>query len=183
MSLATESTTESKTFCVNHPQTETYLRCNKCGKPVCMKCVQRTPVGYRCNECLGEQRAGYYTATLLDYALAVIIGVILGAIAAFVVTFINLGLFSIIIAIFAGPFAGGIISEAIRRAVSKRRGRYLGLTASAAIVVGALAILILPALPFVLAGVPGILARVLLNIGFWVFLALAVSTTFARLRA
>jgi hypothetical protein len=148
-----------------------------------MKCVQRTPVGYRCKECLGEQRAGYYNATPVDHVLAGIIGVVLGAIAAFVMLLFNLGFFSIIIAIFAGPFVGGIISEIIRRIISKRRGRYLALTACVAVGVGALAVLLLPALPFLLAGVSGALGRVLFNIGFWVFLALALSTTYARLRA
>lgn len=150
---------------------------------MCLKCVQRTPVGYRCKECLGEQRAGYYTATPVDHVLAAVLGLFLGGIAAFIMTFINLGLFSIIIAIFAGPFAGGIISEIIRRVTGKRRGRYLGLTACAAIVIAALAVLLLPVLPFLLAGVPRVLSARLLNLGFWVFLALTVSTTFARLRA
>ncbi len=173
-----EPTTESKIFCVNHPQTETLLRCNKCGKPVCLKCVQRTPVGYRCNECLGVQRAGYYTATPIDYVIAAIVGVILGALSAFLMLFVNLGLFSIIIAIFAGPFAGGIISEAIRRLTGKRRGRNLALIACIAIAIGALA----PVLaPFLLSG--GRAYGSLLNIGYWVFLALTLSTTFARLRA
>ncbi len=178
MSVATEPA-QTKTFCVNHPQAETYLRCNKCGRPVCMKCVQRTPVGYRCNECLGMQRAGYYTATSLDYGLAVIIGVILGALAGLVMSLIG-GFW--IVAIFAGPIAGGIISEAIRRAIGKRRGRYIALAACGAVAVGSLAVLLLPALPFLLAGATGILARLLLNIGFWIFIALALGTTYTRLR-
>lgn len=180
MSLATEPTIESKTFCVNHPQTETYLRCNKCAKPVCMKCVQRTPVGYRCKECLGEQRAGYYNATSLDHVLAAVIGVILGAVGGFVMLLIG-GFW--LIAIFAGPLAGGIISESIRRVVGKRRGRYIALVSCIAIALGALAVLLLPALPFLLRGVPGALTRALFNIGFWIFIALALSTTYARLRA
>lgn len=180
MSLATEPTTETKLYCTNHPQTETLLRCNRCGRPMCLKCVQRTPVGYRCKECLGEQRAGYYTATPLDHALAAILALVLGAVAAFILSL--LGYFWLI-AIFAGPFAGGIISETIRRVTGKRRGRYLGVTACVALVLGALGILVLPALPFVLAGAPGVLSRVVLNIGFWIFLILTVTTTFARLRA
>ncbi|HZQ08257.1 MAG TPA: hypothetical protein VFD70_16855 [Anaerolineae bacterium] len=178
MTIATQPA-QTKTFCVNHPETETYLHCNKCGKPVCMKCVQRTPVGYRCNECLGQQRAGYYNATALDYTIAAIVGVFLGALGGFVMTLIG-GFW--IVAIFAGPIAGGIISEVIRRAVSKRRGRYTALIACVAVTAGALAILFLPAIPFVLAGAPGVIARVLFNIGFWIFLALAISTTYARLR-
>ncbi len=178
MTLATESP-QTKTFCVNHPQTETYLKCNKCGKPVCMKCVQRTPVGYRCNECLGLQRAGYYNATTFDYILASIIAVVLGAIGGFFISLIGFWL----VAIFVGPIAGGIISEAIRRVISKRRGRYLALVATTALVVGAIIVLLAPAIPLVLAGRPQLLARVFLNIGFWIFLALAASTVYARLRA
>ncbi len=150
---------------------------------MCLKCVQRTPVGYRCKECLGEQRAGYYTATPLDYALTAILGFLLGGVAVLVMNFINLGLFSIIIAIFAGPFAGGIISEIIRRATAKRRGRYLALTATLAIALAAFAVFLLPVLPFLLAGSARALGAVLMNWGLWVFLALTLSTTFARLRA
>lgn len=182
MSIATESP-QTQTFCVNHPQTETYLRCNKCSKPVCLKCVQRTPVGYRCNECLGMQRAGYYNATTLDYILTVIIALVLGGISAIVMSLVNLGFFSIIIAIFVGPVAGGIISEAIRRAVSKRRGRYLALTAVIALILGAIVVILAPYVPFILAGRPELVVRAFLNIGFWIFLAIACSTTFARLRA
>jgi MFS family permease len=178
MSVATEPA-QTKTYCVNHPQTETLLRCNKCGKPVCLKCVQRTPVGYRCNECLGLQRAGYYNATTFDYALAAVIGIFLGALGGFVMLLIG-GFW--IVAIFAGPIAGGIISEVIRRVISKRRGRYVALVACAAVAAGGLGMLLLPALPLLLAGVPGGLVRVLFNIGFWIFLALALSTTYARLR-
>lgn len=178
-------TAESKTYCVNHPDTETYLRCNKCGKPVCMKCVQRTPVGYRCNECLGVQRAGYYTATSLDYVLASIIALILGAVGGFVMLLIGggLGFFGIIIAIFGGPIAGGIISESIRRAVSKRRGRRLAIVACVALAIGAIGVLLAPALPFLMFGRPELFVRAAFNIGFWIFLALALSTTYARLRA
>lgn len=174
--------TQTKTFCVNHPETETYLRCNKCGKPVCMKCVQRTPVGYRCNECLGMQRAGYYSATVVDYVIAFVVALVLGSIGAVAMSLFNLGFFSIIIAIFVGPIAGGIVSEVIRRVTSKRRGRYLALAACAALVLGAAAVLFVPALPFLLRGRPDVLVRVIANIGFWIFLAVAVSTLYARLR-
>ena len=181
---ATIKAAETKTFCVNHPETETYLKCNKCGKPVCIKCVQRTPVGYRCNECLGQQRAGYYTASTLDYIIATVIALLLGAVAGFAMGLVggSLGFFTIIIAIFVGPIAGGIISEAIRRVLSKRRGRYLALVATAALVIGAVLILFAPAIPFILAGRFDVIVRVGFNIGFWIFLALAASTLYARLR-
>lgn len=182
---STAPPTQTTTYCVNHPQTETYLRCNKCGKPVCIKCVQRTPVGYRCKECLGEQRAGYYNATWFDYPLTALIALVFGALSGFLILLIGSGFFGIIIAIFVGPIAGGIISEAIRRVIAKRRGRYTWLVACAALVIGALAVLYLPVLPFLAGGLSIFLqaaVRVSLNLGFWVFLGIAVSTTYARLR-
>lgn len=178
MTIATE-TPQTKTFCVNHPETETYLKCNRCGRPVCIKCVQRTPVGYRCKECLGEQRQGYYTATSLDYGVAAVIAFILGGVGGFIISLIGFWL----VAIFAGPFAGAVISEVIRRLISKRRGRYLALVAAGAVVLGALAALLVPVLPLLLAGRFDILARVFINIGFWIYAALAASTVYARLRS
>lgn len=180
----TTASVEAKTFCVNHPQTETLLRCNKCGKPVCIKCVRLTPVGYRCNECLGIQRAGYYTSTSADYLIAALVGLVLGAVGGF-----GMGLLPgfWIVGIFVGPAAGGIVSEAIRRAISKRRGQYIWLAACIAIALGGLIGLVAPAL-FVALGRGALsqfavlLPRLLFNIGFWIYLALALSTTYARLR-
>jgi hypothetical protein len=180
MSLLTEQPTQTKTFCINHPETETYLKCNRCGRPVCIKCVQRTPVGYRCKECLGEQRAGYYTATSFDYVIAGAIALILGAVGGFVMSLIG-GFW--LIAIFAGPIAGGIISEVIRRIISKRRGRYLALVATVGVAVGTLALVGLGALQVLMAGRPELIANIAFrNLGLWIYVALACSTTYARLR-
>lgn len=175
------------TYCVNHPQTETLLRCNKCGKPVCIKCVERTPVGYRCRECLGVQRQGYYNATTIDYFVASIVGMILSAIGGLVMGFIG-GFW--LIAIFAGPIGGGIIAEGIRAVTQRHRGRYLWLIACATIVIGGFFGLVglawLPLLATLMRGNLPLLSRfglgLLFNLGFWIYLALAVSTAYARLR-
>ena len=37
--------------CTFHPNVETQLRCNRCNKPICIKCAKHTPTGYRCPEC------------------------------------------------------------------------------------------------------------------------------------
>jgi hypothetical protein len=179
------------TFCVNHPQTETYLHCNKCGKPVCIKCVDRTPVGYRCRECLGVQRQGYYNATVVDYIVASIVAIVLSAVCGFIMGFIaRFGLMAILMAIFAGPVGGGIVAEGIRAAIQRHRGRYLWTVACGAIVIGGFAGLVAPAslglLATVLAGNIELLSRfglgLLLNLGFWIYIALAVTTAYARLR-
>lgn len=175
------------TYCVNHPQTETLLRCNKCGKPVCMKCVERTPVGYRCRECLGIQRQGYYNATSIDYIIASVVGIVISALGGIVMGFIGGFWF---LAIFAGPIGGGIVAEGIRAATQKHRGRYLWLVACGAIVVGGFVGLaglgLVPLAALILRGNLPLLSRfgvgLVFNLGFWIYIALAVSTAYARLR-
>jgi hypothetical protein len=158
-----------------------------------MKCLQRVAVGYRCKECLGQQRIGYYNASPLDYTLAAVAGLIISAIAGFIVTLISgvLGLFGfILIAIFAGPAAGAIVAEGVRAVVGRRRGRYLWLVACAAIVIGGLAgalnlgWVLLPRalLSGEFALVLPLLIRGVGNLAFWLYAALAVSAAYYRLR-
>lgn len=37
--------------CTNHPKELTLLRCGRCDKPICTKCVILGPAGPRCKEC------------------------------------------------------------------------------------------------------------------------------------
>lgn len=166
-------------YCVNHPHTETLLRCYRCGRPVCVKCVKRTPVGLICKDCLNNQQSGYFTATTLDYVLAGIIGLVLAFVGGIIARFLG-GLW--IIAIFYGPFAGGIIAEGIRFVIRRRRGRYIWLVATAAVVVGALAPIAPTLLPVLLSGQTRALTSALFNFGFWIYVVLAVGTVYARLR-
>jgi len=175
----------AKTFCVNHPQTETLLTCIKCGKPYCVKCLVRTPVGFRCKSCLNVQQAGYYTATTLDYAIVAIVGLIAAGIGSAIAML--LGGFWLIMFLYA-PFAGGLIAEAMRVAIQKRRGKWIAWVAAGATVLGS--ILGAGALPLFAALTTGRFALALLalpatlfNLGFLIYLVLAMSTVFARLRA
>jgi hypothetical protein len=119
--------------CVNHSKTPTVLRCNKCDRPMCLRCLELTAVGHRCKECLGASRAGYYNATPADHVLAAVVGVVpsilAGAIAPYAYFYF---------ALIGGPIGGGIVSEAIRWSIGRRRGRFIWLVASAAVVVGGL---------------------------------------------
>ena len=47
-------------YCANHSSVETLLRCSKCGKPICTRCIVQTPVGARCRECANVQRLPIY---------------------------------------------------------------------------------------------------------------------------
>lgn len=174
--------------CANHPDRETLLRCNRCEKPICLDCAVLTEVGYRCKECVRGQQAIYYNATRYDVPVATAVAVMLGAVLG-VVGYIFLGAFgwfSFLVAFLGGPAAGGLIAEAIRRAVRKRRARRMRLAATVATVVG----VFLGGLLFYLG--PGLLVGGSFNAGAWLFPAiffrldmllltgLAASTVYAR---
>jgi hypothetical protein len=155
-------------FCANHPTVETMLRCNRCGKPICTRCAVRTPVGYRCKACVGQQQAVYYAGGVGDYIIGGIMATVLGGLAGLVMSLLGAWFFALIL----GPTIGIGIGEAVRLAVRRRRSRYLWISAAAGILVGAL-----PALLLSVAGMN--LWRVLTLI---LFLALAVGAAVARLR-
>jgi len=138
-------------YCYRHPQTETGLRCNRCNKFLCPKCAVRTPVGFRCPDCIREQEDKYYSGGNMDYLIAAVIALPLSAIVAALFSFILSGfwiLWTIIIAMFVAPAATGFIAEAVRWAVQKRRSRYLRHVVIACLVLGTAPFLLL----FLLSG-------------------------------
>jgi hypothetical protein len=46
--------------CKRHPSVETNLSCNKCGDPICPRCMVQTPVGARCPVCANLKRVPTY---------------------------------------------------------------------------------------------------------------------------
>jgi len=162
---------DTAVYCANHPSVPTLLRCNRCGKPICTRCTVRTPVGYRCRECVGQQRAAYFTGGPVDYVIGGLISAVLGGLVTLVVTFLRAGFFGLFFAFILGPAAGVGIAEAVRWAVRRRRTRYLWLAVAIGAVAGSL-----PALALALFGnISSILTAGL-------FLTLAVSAAAARLR-
>lgn len=159
---------ETVLYCANHPSVATMLRCNRCSKPICVRCAVRTPVGYRCKECVGRQQAVFYSGGPLDYGVGAITGLVLGGLAGFLMLAVRGWFFGLIL----GPAVGVGIAEAVRFVVRRRRSRYLWLAVSAGIVLGAVA---------------GLLLRwgrldiwSLLTLG--IFLVLSVGAVSARLR-
>ena len=159
--------------CANHPDRETLLRCNKCGKPICISCAVRTPVGYRCNECVREQQNIYFNALGRDNIVALAVGFVLTLIFAPIVGFLlsSIGFFGFFIAFIAGSGGGTLVARVIRSAVGNRRGRKLPHWALAGIILG-----VAPwAIFFLLAGGRGFLMLLL-------FAGLAIASAFPQLR-
>ena len=138
----TESTT-IPLFCYVHPTRETALRCNNCNRPICAACAIRTPIGYRCRECVKGQQKAFDTSEWYDYVTGFIVAALLSAVASFLVTLIGgfgfLGWFLIA----AGASTAGVaIAEGVRLVTRKRRSRPLFITVAVGVVLGALPILL-----------------------------------------
>ncbi len=122
---------DSRVFCAAHPDVETGLRCSKCEKPICPRCLVQTPVGARCRDCAQLRRlptfnlsAGLYLrAAGAGGAAAAVIGLIWASL-----PFVGwLGLL-------LGAVAGFLIGESVSRAANRRRSAYLKLPAAAGVV-------------------------------------------------
>lgn len=119
-------------YCVNHPNTETLIRCSKCLDPICQKCAVPTPVGLRCRKCAYANRSPLYVIRLQDVALAACVGLAIAMVAGVIVT----QLWILWAALLAGP-VGGAIAEVMMRVTRGKRGRVMQVTAVVCIVVGA----------------------------------------------
>jgi hypothetical protein len=180
--------TDSVLYCVNHPQTPTALRCNRCGRPVCTKCIVRTPVGYRCRECVRGQQQVFVTAVWSDYVIAAVIVAPLAGLAGFLVTSLQF------FAIFLAPVVGGLLAELVRVAVRRHRGRSLNWVAAGAFVAGCLPLFFGPLLAVFLGllggsgqtlgrGATGMLFSAGLNfVWIGVYMVLGAGALYARLK-
>jgi len=166
-------------YCNNHPNVPTYLRCNRCGAPICPKCAVRTEVGYRCPACVNQQQRIFYEGFRpAHYLIVVLVALPLSLIAGWIVP--SLGWF----VIFLGPLVGLGIGEVSHRAIGRRRGRYTWLLVSLCIVLGTLPRILLSLLPAAMTlpnprSLTGVLWPLLWAI---VYAVTAVGSAVARLR-
>ncbi len=165
---------EEVLHCARHPDVETTLRCNRCGTPICPRCAVRTPVGFRCPDCVRAQTAVFYNAGWVDYVIAAVIALIFSA---------GVGVLAGIVGwffmIFIAPTAGGLLGEIIFRAVRRRGGRRLWAVVGGAMIIGAL--LPLATIALLAGDIRALLSPYqLLAVGL--YLVLGVGAAVARLR-
>jgi len=114
--------------CATHPEIETNLKCGKCGKPICPKCLVQTPVGARCRDCARLYKLPTYRVPAVFYlratgtalGVAVVCGIIWGIIEGFLISFF-FGFFSLILAAGVGHAIGEVVSLSVNRKSSRWR--------------------------------------------------------------
>ena len=165
----TESTT---LYCYVHPTRETTLRCNNCDRPICASCAIRTPIGYRCKECVKGQQKVFNTSEWYDYISGFIVAALLSAVGAFLVTLIGgIGFFGWFLIAAGAPTAAVVIAEGVRLVTRRHRSRALFITVAAGVVLGALPVMLFQIFRFDLFG---IIFQV-------IYLVIAVPVVYSRL--
>ena len=121
--------------CAYHPEVETNLRCGKCDKPICPKCMVHTPVGARCRDCAGLDKLPTFSVSSRHYLIAagVALGMAIACGAAWGLIQWLLPVFFFSLLIVAG--AGYAIGEVTSLAVNRKRGTGLAVIGGIAVAV------------------------------------------------
>jgi membrane associated rhomboid family serine protease len=54
--MSASGTPQTENRCYRHPDRETFVTCQRCGRPICGECQTLAPVGVHCPECVREAR-------------------------------------------------------------------------------------------------------------------------------
>lgn len=164
--------------CAAHPHVETNLRCGKCGKPICPKCMVQTPVGARCPECAQVRRPPQYTVAPAQYFVALGAALGLGAGLGFFWGFLSFlpFVFYLNFLVFAG--VGYAVGEVTGVSVNRKRGPGLQFVASLGVFVAFLT----AQFRFVQGGFLFFSPLALLNPWNWLALALGIYVAVMRLK-
>ncbi len=163
--------------CATHPGVETSLRCGKCSKPICLKCLVQTPVGARCPDCAKLYKLPTYQVSSRYYlravgtglGMAIVLGIIWAVISG-VVPFFYLNLL-----LAAG--AGYAIGEVVSLSVNRKRGTGLAIVAAIAVVISYLVSIMIGAVFY--HGLPVGLFNIIFDL---VAIALGIFVAVTRLR-
>ncbi|MEV1173337.1 rhomboid family intramembrane serine protease [Nonomuraea sp. NPDC049784] len=85
-----EQPAEAVPTCYRHPDKETWVRCQRCERPICPDCMRDASVGFQCPECVAEGNRGIrqaksafggsvVRAPIVTYAILVINVLVFGA--------------------------------------------------------------------------------------------------------
>lgn len=123
--------------CARDPSVETYLRCGRCERPICPRCLIQTPVGAKCRDCAQLRKLPMFDIRPLDYLKGFGAGLAAGIGGALLMIFVQiqvpiLGIFGLMMV--AGVGYG--VGEAISRVTRAKHGLWLAIIAALCVPVG-----------------------------------------------
>ena len=122
----------SNTYCAEHTETPTNIRCSRCDKPVCPECMVQAPVGIRCREHGQAKKLPTYDLSPSFIARGAAAGIGIGIAGGVILGFVLPLIWSIpyvFMAAMAG--LGYLVGEGISWATNKKRGQSLMVLAAA----------------------------------------------------
>ena len=156
--------------CEAHPDIETILRCGKCDKPICPKCMVETPVGARCRECARINKLPTFQVSgkqmLISSGVGLLIAVAYGFLWGMVSLFANF----IFLNLLLGAGAGYVISEGMSRVINRKRGTKLAVIASILVLVSGFASIFTP-LGMIFSSSPLFILLDVLAVGIGIYVA------------
>ena len=131
---------ETTTYCATHPEVESELRCGRCEKLICPRCLVYTPGGVRCRDCAQLRRPVMYELGTQHYlrgtVAALVVGVGVGVVGGLLLPPTSrIAFFGLLIGLFAGSGIGSLMAEALTRATRGKRGVPVQLMAVAGVLV------------------------------------------------
>jgi membrane associated rhomboid family serine protease len=72
--------------CYRHPYVETFVRCTRCGRPICPDCMVPASVGHQCPECVNEGKHLQRTVSVRSERPIATIGLVAACVVMFAIT-------------------------------------------------------------------------------------------------
>ncbi|MFC1954940.1 hypothetical protein ACFLWZ_00095 [Chloroflexota bacterium] len=129
--------------CATHPKIETNLKCGKCGKAICPKCLVQTPIGARCPDCAKLYKLPTYRVSGKYYLRA--IGAMIGmAIVCGTIWWVIMRAVPFFyLSLFLAAGVGYAIGEVVSRSVNRKRSIGLAIVAGFGVIISYLVTIIL----------------------------------------
>lgn len=119
--------------CAAHPDVDTNLRCGKCGKPICPRCLVQTPVGSRCRDCAKLYKLPTYRISAVFYLRAAGAALGMAIVAGLAWGFLSNYLPYIYLHLLLAAGLGYAIGEVTGLAVNRKRGIWLAIIGGIAV--------------------------------------------------
>lgn len=113
--------TETVPCCVNHPDTQTRVRCSACDRPICPRCMRQSAVGQKCPDCARLPRRARGLGKPVHYARGAAAGlgsaVLAGLVLSQVLFTVRFG--TLILSSLVGYGVGRAVSWGVQRQTSQ----------------------------------------------------------------